>query len=176
MRGFAPHWLKLAALALAASPVAACRAEAPAEAAVTAPLALTGRVVDAAGILTAAQEAEITTLLTALERDTRVQFVVASTPNLEGEDIKTYSLRLANGWGLGDRERNDGLLLLVAPNDRKVRISTGLGLEKQLTDADCEEIVAQMLPLYQTGDLAGGTLSGARLLDSAVRAKVRTVS
>ena len=181
MGGAAPRWLKLAALALAVSPAAACRADAPAEAATAeAPaqafLALTGRVVDAADVLSPAEEAALTEELAALERDTRVQFVVVSTPDLRGYDVREYTTLLGNAWGIGDRQRDDGLMLVVAPNERKVRIGTGLGLEKTLTDAECADVVAAMVERYGSGDIAGGTLLGARTLDQSLRAKLERVS
>lgn len=177
MRALAPALLRLAVIALAAVPVGACRAEnSVAGEAVEAPLQLTGRVVDAADILSAEAERSLTDRLAALERDTGVQFVVVSTPRLDGRDIKDYSTDLGNAWRIGNGERDDGLLLVVAPNERKVRISTGVGLEGRLTDAECEAVVDGILPYYRAGDLPGGTLYGADALDKAVRAEFKDVS
>jgi uncharacterized protein len=89
---------------------------------------LTGRVVDNADILTPEAEAALTAKLAALETQTQRQLVVATVPDLQGYDISDYGYQLGRAWGLGDAERNDGALLLVAPNDRKVRIEVGYGL------------------------------------------------
>ncbi len=158
---------------LAATAVVACKADAQATQARDAPpLALTGRVVDRAEIMDSRLEASLSKRLGALEKDTGVQFVVVTTPSLLGRDIKDYAMALGNGWGLGDARRDDGLLLVVAPNERKVRISPGHGLEDELTDAECAAIVEQILPYFRAGDLPGGTLYGADALDKAVRAEL----
>lgn len=177
MRGLAPTILRCAALVLAAIPVAACRAEPSAVANETRPaLELTSRVVDAANIIPADIEAKLTGKAAALEADTGVQFVIVSTKSLEGYDIKDYSVRIGNAWGIGDSKRDDGLLLVVAPSDRKVRISTGIGLEKKLSDNECQEIIDRMLPDFTAGDLPAGIVKGADLLDTAVRAKLGHVT
>jgi uncharacterized protein len=132
-------------------------------------LALSGRVVDAADVLDASRRRSLTALSERLEQDTKVQLVVATTHSLGGSEIKAYSLKLANAWGLGDRKRNDGLLLLVAPHERKVRIEVGRGLEGRLPDARCREIVDSMLPHFSAGDIPGAIALGAAKLDIAVR-------
>lgn len=177
MRALAPALLRLAAIALAAVPVAACKAESAMEKVrEEPPLILTGRVVDAANLLTSQDEASLVSRLEALERDTGVEFVVVTTPDLAGRDITEYSLALGNGWGIGDAKRNDGLLFVVAPNERKVRISTGVGMERKLTDQESTKLIEQVLPYFRRGDLPGGVLHGAQILDSAVRAKVKVAA
>jgi uncharacterized protein len=115
-------------------------------------LALTGRVVDAADILSPNFERELTAKLMALEEDTKVQLVVASTPNLNGETIESYSLNLANAWGIGSADRNDGLMLLVAPNDRQVRIEVGLGLEDTVRNEEAQIIIdTRIVPQFRNG-------------------------
>ena len=169
MRAWPPAALLLAVIACAAVP-GACSAAAPSQATEqAAALPLTGRVVDAADILSAEAEATLTARLATLERETGVQFVVVSTPSLDDRDIADYATALGNAWGIGRKEQDDGLLLVVAPRERKVRIATGTGLAPHLTDAECTAIVEQMLPYYRKGDMQGGTLHGASALDQAVR-------
>lgn len=118
---------------------------------------LTGRVVDAADIIPDAEEAALTAKLEALETQSQRQFVIATLPDLQGYDIADYGYQLGRAWGIGDAERNDGVLLLVAPNDRKTRIEVGYGLEPVLTDGVSTLIVQkQMLPRFREGDYVGG--------------------
>lgn len=123
--------------------------------------ALTGRVVDNADIIPADVEAELTAKLEALETQSQRQLVVTTVPDLQGYDIADYGYQLGREWGLGDAERNDGALLIVAPNDRKVRIEVGYGLEGYLTDALSSIIIQnEILPRFRDGDMPGGILSG----------------
>lgn len=123
---------------------------------------LTGRVVDQADLLSPAQEAELTAKLEALEDQSQRQLVVATIPDLQGYDISDYGYRLGREWGIGDAERNDGILLLVAPNERKVRIEVGYGLEGIMTDALSSLIIQNdILPRFRDGDFPGGITGGA---------------
>ena len=122
---------------------------------------LTGRVVDEADILTPQVEAQLSARLEALEAQSQRQLVVATVPDLQGYEIADYGYQLGREWGLGDAERNDGALLLVAPNDRRVRIEVGYGLEGYLTDALSALIIQNtILPRFRDGDFAGGILAG----------------
>lgn len=122
---------------------------------------LTGRVVDNADILTPEAEATLTAKLEALETQTQRQLVVATVPDLQGYDISDYGYQLGRAWGLGDAERNDGALLLVAPNDRKVRIEVGYGLEGYLPDALSALIIQNaILPRFRENDYPGGIMAG----------------
>lgn len=138
-----------------------CAAEAE-EPAIGAPaLELTGRVVDAADILSPAFEAELTAKLATLEEDTKVQLVVATTPDLGGRAIEDYALDLASAWEVGDAQRDDGLLVLVAPTDRKVRIEVGYGLEASVRDEDAAAIIRDtIIPSFRKGDYAKGIEAG----------------
>ena len=128
-------------------------------------LELTGRVVDAADIFEPSFEAALTETLAELEEDTLVQLVVATTPSLNGYDIADYSLQLARSWGLGDANRHDGLLLLVAPNERKVRIEVGYGLEASVKDEEASEIIREeMLPEFELGNFEAGVEAGVAVL------------
>jgi uncharacterized protein len=122
---------------------------------------LTGRVVDNADLLTPEAEAALTAKLEALETQSQRQLVVATIPDLQGYDISDYGYQLGRAWGLGDATRNDGALLLVAPNERKVRIEVGYGLEGYLTDALSSLIIQnQILPRFRDGDFPGGIEAG----------------
>lgn len=128
-------------------------------------LALTGRVTDAAEILTPEQEAALSTKLERLERATGHQMVIATVPTLGGTDVATFTKDLANSWGIGRKGYNDGVVLLVAPNERKVRIAVGYGLEKSLTNDICKQIIdEQILPRFREGDLPGGIEAAANVL------------
>lgn len=123
---------------------------------------LSGRVVDAANLLDPAQESELTARLEALEKSTSRQLVVATIPSLEGYPIEDYGYRLGRAWGIGQSEANNGTILIVAPNEKKVRIEVGYGLEPIMTDALSSTIVQQaILPRFRAGDMAGGIIAGA---------------
>lgn len=124
--------------------------------------ALTGRVVDNADLLDPAQEAALTQKLEALENQSQRQVVVVTLPTLNGYDISDYGYQLGREWGIGDAERNDGALLIVAPNERKVRIEVGYGLEGILTDALSSLIIQnQIIPRFRADDYPGGIEAGA---------------
>lgn len=123
--------------------------------------ALTGRVVDAANLLDPATEAELTQKLEMLEAQSQRQLVVATIPDLQGYDISDYGYQLGRAWGIGDAERNDGALLIVAPNERKVRIEVGYGLEGYLTDALSSLIINNVIiPRFRNDDYPGGIVAG----------------
>jgi uncharacterized protein len=122
---------------------------------------LTGRVVDNADLLTPAEEAALTQKLEALERASTRQLVVATVPDLQSYPIEDYGYRLGRAWRLGQQEANNGAILLVAPNERKVRIEVGYGLEPILTDALSSLIIRnQILPRFREGDYSGGISAG----------------
>jgi uncharacterized protein len=127
--------------------------------------ALTGRVVDAANILPDAEEVSLTQKLAALEQASSRQLVVATVPDLQGYPIADYGYQLGRTWGIGQKEANNGVILLVAPNDRKVRIEVGYGLEPIVTDALSSVIINQrILPAFKAGDYPGGIRAGADAL------------
>jgi uncharacterized protein len=118
---------------------------------------LTGRVVDDAHLLSAEQAAAIDAKLSALETQSQRQMVVVTLPSLEGYEIEDYGYRLGRAWGIGDKQRNDGLLLIVAPNERKVRIEAGYGLEGIITDALSSVIISrEVVPRFKANDYPGG--------------------
>lgn len=128
-------------------------------------IALTGRVTDAANILDATQEANISENLEQLEQEKGHQIVVVTVLTLGGQDIATFTRELGNAWGIGRAEEDDGVVFLVAPNERKVRIAVGYGLEQRLPDALCQKIIdEEILPNFRQGDLPGGIDAGVRAL------------
>jgi uncharacterized protein len=123
---------------------------------------LTGRVVDQAGLLTPAQIVDLTSKSEALEQRTGRQFVVATVNSLEGRTIEDYGYRLGREWGIGNERKDDGVILLVAPRERKVRIETGYGARVFLTDAVSSVIIREsILPRFKAGDMGGGIVAGA---------------
>ncbi len=124
--------------------------------------ALTGRVVDAANILPADAEARLDQQLAALEAQSRRQLVVATVPDLQGYDISDYGYQLGRAWGIGQKDSNNGAILIVAPAERRVRIEVGYGLEAVLTDGISALIIQQeIVPRFKAGDMAGGIEAGA---------------
>lgn len=122
---------------------------------------LTSRVVDAANIIDIPTEAEIDQKLKDLEAKTTRQLVVVTLPSLEGYDIADYGYRLGRHWGIGQEKKNNGALLIVAPNERKVRIEVGYGLEGDLTDAVTQIIIQNaILPRFRANDFPGGIARG----------------
>jgi uncharacterized protein len=123
--------------------------------------ALTGRIVDQAGILSPEAEAAIEPKLVDLEAKSGIQLVVATVNSLEGEEIEPYANELFRNWKLGEADKNNGVLLLVAPNERRVRIEVGYGLEGTLTDALSKVIIANAItPRFKAGDFSGGVTRG----------------
>jgi uncharacterized protein len=122
---------------------------------------LTGRVVDEAGILDSATVDAITSQLAGLESSTGIQLVVVTLPDLKGYVIEDWGLALGRGWGIGQAGKNNGVLLIVAPNDRELRIEVGYGLEGQIPDATANSIIQQeIIPNFKRGDLNGGVRAG----------------
>jgi uncharacterized protein len=123
--------------------------------------ALTGRVVDGAGLLSPDVRQRIEDKLKAHEDKTSDQLVVATVPSLQDVTIEDFANGLFRRWQLGGKAKNNGALLIVAPKERKVRIEVGYGLEGALTDALSKVIVTTAIaPKFKTGDFAGGIEAG----------------
>lgn len=123
---------------------------------------LSGRVIDAANLLSREQESQLSGRLAGLEVQSGRQLVVATIPDLQGYDIADYGYRLGRAWGIGSKEKNDGALLIVAPTERKVRIEVGYGLEGILTDALSSRIIRNaIVPRFKANDYPGGIIAGA---------------
>lgn len=124
---------------------------------------LTGRVVDEARLLSPADVAELTSTLAELESRSSDQIVVYTTRSLQGYEIEDFGYRLGRFWKIGQAPINNGIVLIVAPNERKVRIEVGRGLEPQMTDLMSKLIIENaILPGFRRGDFAGGIKAGVR--------------
>ena len=136
----------------------------PARAALTFP-PLTGRVVDNAHVLTPEVQEDLTNKLAALEQKTGNQVVVVTLASLQGDEIEDYGYQLGRAWGIGEKGKNNGALLIVAPAEHKVRIEVGYGLEPVLTDALTSVILqTTVLPKFRTGDVEGGVVDGTNAI------------
>ncbi len=130
---------------------------------------LSGRVVDQAAILSAETEREVSRILSAHEDSTSNQVVVLTIGSLEGAVLEEYSLEVARTWGLGREGRNNGVLLLIAYVDRKMRIEVGYGLEGDLPDAIARRIIDNDIrPFFRNQDFDGGVLSGVNAIVGAI--------
>jgi uncharacterized protein len=119
-------------------------------------------VVDQAELLNPQQEADLTAKSEALFAQTGRRFVVATVKGLEGLEIEDYGVRLGRHWQIGDEKEDDGVILLDAPNEKKVRIETGYGAEGFLPDILAGRIIRNdILPRFRDGDMAGGIMAGA---------------
>jgi len=122
---------------------------------------LTGRIVDQANIIPIETRKALEPKLADLEAKSGIQLVVATVASLEGEEIEPYANELFRTWKLGEKTKNNGVLLLVAPNERRVRIEVGYGLEGTLTDALSKVIIANAIaPRFKVGDFGGGITRG----------------
>jgi uncharacterized protein len=131
---------------------------------------LSGRVNDYADLISPAAEARIEHTLEALEQDEGAQLVVLTIDSLEGEQLEEYSLRVAETWKLGRAEQDDGALLLIAKNDRKMRLEVGYGLEPVLSDVMSRRILDQVLrPQFRAGDFDGGVQRAVDAADGLIR-------
>lgn len=135
-------------------------ARASADSAVTtsaAPVALTGRVTDLAGIFSRQQSSALADDLAAFESRTKHQIAIATVAGLNGRDIASYARDLGNDAALGRGHGDKGIVILLAPNEQLVRIAVGRGLEAVLTDALCQQIIDEvMLPQFRDGKLFEG--------------------
>jgi len=123
--------------------------------------ALSGRVVDDAGVLDEGTRAALTQKLAEFEAKTTDQFVVVTLKSLQGTSIEDFGVELGRHWQIGQRDKNNGVLLIVAPNERRVRIEVGYGLEGALTDAVSRLIIENgITPRFRAGDFAGGITRG----------------
>ena len=131
---------------------------------------LSGRVVDQADLLNAQTRADLDAKLAALETDTGAQLVVVTLPDLQGYEIEDYGYRLGRAWGIGPDGSDRGVLLIIAPTERKVRIEVGYGLEPILTDAMSSHIIqTEILPQFRTGAFGAGAVAGVDAIITQIR-------
>jgi uncharacterized protein len=129
-----------------------------------------GRVNDGARLLSDEQRGRVEATLAGLERDTGAQVAVLTLDTLDGEPVEAFSLRVAETWKLGQRGKDNGVLVLIAKNDRAMRIEVGYGLEGALTDAICSRILDEVMrPRFRAGDFGGGIAAAADVIARTVR-------
>jgi uncharacterized protein len=130
---------------------------------------LTGRVVDQTGTLSSADVASLTQTLQSLEARKGSQVAVLIVPTTAPETIEQYSLRVAEAWKIGRKKIDDGALLVVAKNDRRLRIEVGYGLEGALNDATAKRIIDEVItPRFRNGDFAGGISAGVERIAAVI--------
>ena len=132
--------------------------------------ALTERVTDLTGTLSAQDKAGLTASLATLEKDKGAQIAIVLLPTTQPESIEQFGIRLAEAWKIGRKGIDDGVIIIVAKDDRKMRIEVGYGLEGAIPDAIAKRIVAeQMAPRFREGDFAGGLRATVATLDKVIR-------
>ncbi len=142
---------------------------------------LTGRVVDEAGLLNPEDRAALTAELAKLEETSTDQLAVVTLKSLQGSTIEDYGYRLGRTWHIGQKGKDNGILLIVVPSEHKVRIEVGRGLEPIMTDAMSSIIINHaIVPAFRKGDFAGGIKAGVRdikdvLLGDAEEVKQRAL-
>ncbi|OLF55547.1 TPM domain-containing protein [Pseudomonas chlororaphis] len=123
--------------------------------------ALSGRVVDNAQMIEPAVRQQLTQELASHEQASGEQVVVVTVPDLQGTSIEDFGYQLGRYWGIGQKDKNNGALLIVARDDRKLRIEVGYGLEDRLTDAQSSVIINQVItPAFKTGNFSKGISDG----------------
>jgi uncharacterized protein len=134
---------------------------------------LSARVNDLAHILSEGTEKELEGILRDYERKTGNQIAVLTIPSLDGEPLEDYSMKVAETWKLGQKGKDNGVLLLVSKNDRKLRIEVGYGLEGELTDGICGGIIRNvMTPQFKKGDFDGGITDGVKTIIGSIEKTV----
>jgi len=137
---------------------------------------LTGPVVDLAGVLSQSDQAKIAASLLQFQRSYGPQLQVLVVPRLEDETIESYSIKVVDEWKLGSEDKDDGVLLLVATEDRKVRIEVGQGLEGDLPDALAGRIIrAGIIPFFKQDQTGAGILIGLSMIAESVGGKLENI-
>jgi uncharacterized protein len=133
-----------------------------------------GRVSDYAGILTREQIAALDAKLQSYEGETTNQIVVATFRSLDGENLEDFSIRLADKWKIGTASRDNGVILLIFLDDRKMRLEVGYGLEGALTDATADSIIRNSIaPRFRQGDYYGGISAGVEKIIEATKGEYK---
>lgn len=133
-------------------------------------------VTDNAGMLTAEQESEIEDMLYAINQRTGVELAVYTIETLNGQDIETKANDLFRELGLGDSEKNNGLLLLIALNDRKFRLEVGYGLEGTIPDTKAAEIINTMTPYFKESNYADGIKAAISKTENVLNGEADTTT
>jgi uncharacterized protein len=136
---------------------------------------LTGRVNDYASMLSPEAKASIENKLANLEKSDSTQIVILTIPSLEGDALEDYSIRVAEKWKIGQKKIDNGAILLIVKNDRKIRIEVGRGLEGKLTDLKSRRVISEHIrPKFKTGDFSSGIEAGADALISIVKGEFQS--
>lgn len=131
---------------------------------------LTARVNDYGSMLSRATEKQLEITLAALEETESTQLAVLTIPSLDGESLEAFSLKVVEKWRLGSQGLDNGAMLLIAKEDRKIRIEVGYGLEGTLTDLESGQIIRNIItPRFRKGDFDGGVMDGITAMVAAVR-------
>ena len=138
--------------------------------------ALSGRVVDEANLMSRKQAHQLAQQLAVFEKRSGVQLVVVSIDTLAGDTIEEYGYQLGRHWGIGQKGKNNGVLLIIAQDERKVRIEVGYGLEGALPDAIAANIIqTRILPAFKRGDMVAGILAGSQGIMQALAGEYQPV-
>ncbi len=137
--------------------------------------ALTGPVVDLAGVFNRNEEIDLSNALNHYQQKYGPQIQILTIPSLEGDVIENYSIKVVDQWKLGDKKREDGVLLLLALNDHKVRIEVGRGLEGTLTDLGTSHIIRQMTPYFKESRYAQGMVSGLSAIMASLGGELENI-
>ncbi|HPS29555.1 MAG TPA: TPM domain-containing protein [bacterium] len=136
--------------------------------------ALKGRVTDNAGLLSSDAAVRIEQKLAALETSDSTQIAVLTVPTLDGDSIEDFSMRVVEQWKLGQKETDNGALLIIAKDDRKLRIEVGYGLEGKLTDATAGRIIRQVIvPYFKRNDFEDGVEAGVDAMIAAAKGEFK---
>lgn len=162
---------RVVAIASVVALLAACSREG--EAAAPPAIALTGRVVDQADVLSPATERVLNQQLSELEKTTSDQLVVVTTSSLGGRTIEDYSLALGRSWKIGRADIDNGVVLLIAPNERRLRVEVGNGLEALLTDQRAAAAVRVMSSDLQNGGYDAAVTAGVADIVSVLKSDRR---
>jgi uncharacterized protein len=131
---------------------------------------LRGHVNDYAAMLSPESAQELETTLTDFERSDSTQIVVLTIPTLDGETLEDYSIKVAEAWRIGQKKVDNGVILLIAKQERKIRIEVGRGLEGKLTDLVSGRIIqGEIAPRFKTGDIDGGIKAGVTAIMAVVK-------
>lgn len=127
---------------------------------------------DLAGIFSESQRNELENILIRYYDSTSTQIIVATVPSLEGDDASNYAISLGNAWGVGQKSKNNGVVFLIAPNERKMFIATGYGTEEKLTDVFLTRTRENyILPEFKKGDYYSGVKLGVQLMINRLSGK-----
>lgn len=145
-------------------------------AALVLPTAPTGYILDEAAVLSPETESALELQLSKLEQETSTEIAILTIDSLQGYAIEEYSIEVARAWGVGQKQNDNGILLVIAPTEREVRIEVGYGLEGVVTDAQSSLIINKVIvPLLQAGDYDAATLAAISHLEQLARGETFTI-